>query len=554
MRNLLLSEFLTDRARAVVTLTAVAFAALAATACTSEIEAGRRRSTQASSDDGPSGGRSGSPTLAGPVDPLALRPAFTERLGQLTTTALSPAPAGMQGTDLGVSFLRDDKLVFLFGDTLSQDPALRDVDTVAFAPLALPAKGVPQLTWSPAKLALPGIALGTMNVPVEGVPVGDDTYVFFATRYDATSNVYGASTLARAKGTAFESLEIVHDVPSTHFVNVSVVVDGADAYVYGSGRDYRASAVHLAKVPLANIGDRAAWRYRDATGAFVDGEANAAPIIDAKCVGELSVRKHPTLALYVLAYNCLEPRGVWLHLAATPAGPWTPAGNIFEAGEGYGRFMHSNETVAGYDDGLSGAGAENDWGGEYAPYFVPSWFTSDGNAIGLVYVLSSWNPYQVHVMRTWLAPPGEKRARPERGVGLPKATLVNGDFATGDLSGWQAQGDAFVTFQSADGVWRMTTFTPDKGDAATGTLSQSFTVDAATSELSFSLHGGDGRVTLRHGDDIVRSSHGRRSNESTETLVRWNIEEYRGETLRVVIEDDLAAAWGFVGARGFTLK
>lgn len=33
--------------------------------------------------------------------------------------------------------------------------------------------------------------------------------------------------------------------------------------------------------------------------------------------------------------------------------------------------------------------------------------------------------------------------------------------------------------------------------------------------------------------------------------MRWRLEEYRGEKLRLLIDDDLAGVWGFVGAHGF---
>lgn len=472
------------------------------------------------------------PKPAAPVDLLALRPAYTEHLGQLTTTALSPPPPGMVGTDLGASFARDGKAIFLFGDTASADPALRDVDFAATAPLAMPASGLPPLTWL-GRLAPPGIALGPMNVPVEGVANGDDTYVFFAAGFEATTGVYSRSVLAKTRATAFDALTVVHDEPAGDFANVSVIVEDDEAFVFGSSGRYRQSGIRLARVPVAQLGDRAAWK--------VDPK----PVVPADCVGELSARKHPTLPLYLLAYNCESPRGVWLHLAKSPAGPWREAGKLFDPKDGYGRFIHAKESTVGHDDGLAEPAREEDWGGEYGPYFVPSWFSRDGNALGLVYVLSSWNPYQVHLVRTWLAPEGKAPRRLARGAGLPKATLSEG--------AWVSTGDAFVTFVGSDGKERLTTYT-SKGDAAVGTRAQTFVVDAATHELTFWIHGGDGRVVLLRDGDVVRSSRGLRTLASSERLVHWNLEEYQGETLRLVIEDDLTGPWGYVGVRDFVLQ
>jgi hypothetical protein len=493
------------------------------------------------------------------ADPMTLVPAYTEYLGRLTGTNQNPLPSGMDGTDLGASFVRDGKLTFVFGDTLTQVGALKDVDTFAFADPVFPKAGIPSLAWgttgaSPTPLRLPGVALGAYEVPVDGFAVGDTTYLFFATKFDIAANRYGSSTLAKANKLSLGSLQVVHEVPSLHFVNVSVLVEGNDAFIYGAGKEYRESAIYLAKVPLAQIGDRSAWRYRDAAGVYVANEAAAAPVFAGpSCVGELSVKKDPSHALWVMTYGCgAEPRGVQLHVAASPEGPWSKAMRVFGPDDGYEKVMHAKESVVGHDDGLAPPGNEDDWGGEYGPYLVPSWFVQEGDAIGITYTLSSWVPYQVHLVRTWLVPQGSTKTKPNPGVGKPKTTLVNPSFATGDFSGWQVTGDAFVVFP-LNGTNAVTSYTPAKGDATVGKLAQSFVVDATTSELDFKIHGGDGRVTLWRGNEVIRSSRARRNND-VETEVHWNISNYRGETLRVVIEDDLTSSWGFVSARDFTLK
>lgn len=52
----------------------------------------------------------------------------------------------------------------------------------------------------------------------------------------------------------------------------------------------------------------------------------------------------------------------------------------------------------------------------------------------------------------------------------------------------------------------------------------------------------------------MRSPRARRTAEGTETTVKWNIVDLRGETVTLVVEDDLTGAWGFVGARDFALQ
>src|SRR2546430_12277672 len=54
-----------------------------------------------------------------------LRKAYTEHLGQLTSTSFNPIrQMGITGTDLGASFVEPTagRLVFLFGDSWTTDP------------------------------------------------------------------------------------------------------------------------------------------------------------------------------------------------------------------------------------------------------------------------------------------------------------------------------------------------------------------------------------------------------------------------------------------------
>ena len=139
---------------------------------------------------------------------------------------------------------------------------------------------------------------------------------------------------------------------------------------------------------------------------------------------------------------------------------------------------------------------------------------------------------------------------PPKGVGLPPAALANGDFSTGDLQGWQSSGDSFAVFQGTDSRWRLTTYVPPNGDAVVGALWQEFVVDAKTHELRFGVSGGDATVRLYRGNEVVRTSRGRRDN-SVETPVHWLLDDLHGETVRLAIEDRSTGAWGFVTTTGF---
>lgn len=474
---------------------------------------------------------------------------YTEVLGRLIGTPSSPLPSGVVGLAQGVTFPASGKLVALFGDSFEQYD-----DLVGFAPLAFPSSGLPSISWAPSPLRVPSIDLGRGNVPVEGLSVGDKTYAFFATGWDEATRRYTGSALAHTTG---DLASLALDFASTtgKFVHVSVVQDAGTAWIYGSGADFRRSPIHLAKVSVDALGDRSKWSYFS-QGAFLADESAARPLIDHGCVGELSVRKHPRLGLYVMAYQCSVPRGVLVRLARSPTGPWSAAINVMDGTRvdgGSGRTTHAAPATVGYDDGLSDGRTRSDEAGiEYGPYLVPEWFdavTTPERTFAIVYTMSTLNPYTVWLMRTVLGEPGTVAMPPVRGVGLPKATIVNGDFKSG-LNGWTETGDIRV-YVGSDGKRRVTTSGQFSGDSATGTLSQELTIDATSSRLEFLIHGGDGNVKLLRGTEVVRQSWGRRSNNDSKVV--WDLQDLRGEKVKIVIEDNLTGAWGFVGATEFTL-
>jgi hypothetical protein len=520
------------------------------------------------------------PAPAPAAPPARLRKQWTEHLGRLTNTPVNDCAAlAIRGTDLGASFARDGKIAFLFGDSWTTDGANWDDDSAATTPLAPLAPGaLPRLSWlrdpaSPARflpIRVPGVRLGGMCVPVEGVPVGPLTYIFCSAGWDPAAGRHRTSVLAHASGLDLDALVLDHAVASDRFLNVSVVVDGTIAWIFGTG-PYRASPVYLAGADVATLALRASWRYFAglAGGApqWAASEQAAVALSPSADVGEISVRRHPTLGLYLMAYNSGSPRGIHLRTAPAPWGPWSdPPEVIFAPGiaedGGYEHFMHADERVALHDDGLSEPGREQEWGGEYGPYLVPEWF-EDGPVPGswtIVYTLSSWNPYAVHLMRTMLAAPGVAVPPPARGAGLARARIADADFSIDPYdpaSGWRSTGDRFARFYGAFGTpeWRLTTYGA-AGDATRGTLFQDFAVDAGTSELRFRVHGGHAAVKLlrlSQGGEVVRASRGRNDN-ARETPVVWQLADFRGETVRLVIEDDLSEPWGFVSVSGFELR
>jgi hypothetical protein len=53
---------------------------------------------------------------------------------------------------------------------------------------------------------------------------------------------------------------------------------------------------------------------------------------------------------------------------------------------------------------------------------------------------------------------------------------------------------------------------------------------------------------------VLRIVH-RRDTNDPEQPVEWNLEDYRGDTVRLMVEDaNSTGPWGFIGVSGFTLQ
>jgi hypothetical protein len=244
---------------------------------------------------------------------------------------------------------------------------------------------------------------------VEGVPLGDDTYIFFHIRYSDTSY---SSVLAHAVNNDFAHLKFDHEAKGSKLRSVSTLTIGNELWIYGAGK-YRQSPVYLARADLGTLADRTTWRYYNAPDSYLLGENNANPLPlvgsdKEKCVGEISVRKHPSRELYFMAYNCDNtlnadrPHHIRVRASRHPEGPWSEPLTILDVGAGDHTFVHKAPRSGETDDGLGEPTREGD-GDMYGPYMIPAWFTDPApGEVEIAYTLSSWNPYQVHLLRTRL--------------------------------------------------------------------------------------------------------------------------------------------------------
>jgi hypothetical protein len=341
----------------------------------------------------------------------------------------------MFGTDLGASFEHNNRLWFLFGDTVSavgyNDLRPEAGDSIAFSTDPNPDGGV-HLTFLTAPdghylspRVQPAIPQGAFNVPVDGFSANGQMYVYFTTDADLSAPGgirMGRSVLTRLTDEGRLLFTILYTLSTFRdggkFINVSTdIVDnarfpglpsstGSGLIVFGSGA-YRASDAYLAYMPLSDIEDRGAVRYY-AGGVnqptWSDLEADAVPLFDQPQIGEISVVWESAIDGWLMLYNAADPRGINLRVAPAPWGPWSPPTVAFDpwCDSGYAHFIHANWRDNGRADSVHDPNREYEWGGEYGPYLIPRFTTRDHADVVIYFVMSTWNPYNTVLMRSKL--------------------------------------------------------------------------------------------------------------------------------------------------------
>jgi hypothetical protein len=225
----------------------------------------------------------------------------------------------------------------------------------------------------------------------------------------SAKKVMGRSVLAASHddGRTFKQL---YELSRTKFINVSFspatgLLAGGWLYIYGSG-DYRKSSVCLARVRFADIVHRDKLQYfageRKGEPRWSAKETDAVPLFRHDCIGEFSVKYLEPVNRFVMLYNADNPRGITMRSAEAPWGPWSRGTVIFEPGRdnGYGHFMHISAKFKKNADALSDPKEEDTWGGEYGPYLMARFTTGSMGRCRIYYTMSTWNPYQVVVMRS----------------------------------------------------------------------------------------------------------------------------------------------------------
>ncbi len=334
---------------------------------------------------------------------------------------------GIEGTDLGNSFEHGGRVYFLFGDTVGR--LRRALDTIATTDAADPESGVrldflksgsDYLTIQP-----PGISMGAFEVPVAGISLGGQMYVAVSTNHSEDRSTDRSVLTKFTPPANFQPLRTISQLPEGRFVKMSLHIEpgtiaglppgGPFILVWGTGA-YRKSDAYLSIVPAAQFESGQGTRYFagfDAGSAPIwsEKESDARAIVQNGTMGDLSVTWCKDLGLWLMTYDSREPapRGILFSYSRTPWGPWSEPQIIFNAlrDGAVGKFIHNPQ--ANPDDGLAGpvigkgqANPQAVHGGAYAPYVVERWTKVQASELSAYYVLSTWNPYVVILMKSRL--------------------------------------------------------------------------------------------------------------------------------------------------------
>ncbi|MYL21524.1 hypothetical protein GLW04_16590 [Halobacillus litoralis] len=153
-------------------------------------------------------------------------------------------------------------------------------------------------------------------------------------------------------------------------------------------------------------------------------------------------------------------------------------------------------------------------------------------------------------------------------------TLINGDFETGDLTGWTSvEGEAFtdqsITDQTDWGwggpfnhnggyhLWGAL----GKGDDQTGVLHSNVFTLSGTGEISFLIGGGNNPDELyvalvRASDDkeLIKASNEKWEDSEAYHEVMWDASDYRGEEVYLKIVDRATGGWGHINVDHFQVN
>jgi Domain of unknown function (DUF4185) len=319
---------------------------------------------------------------------------------------------------------------------VNQSEEENDLDSIAFSTDLNADNGLDLTFYIQPPIIRNGISQRAFEVPLDGVSVNNNMFVFFSTDHRKIGNypLMGRSVLTRSENDGYH-FDFLYEFSRDKFINVSIEratltplqaavtglgVEAEVLWIWGSGR-YRSSDIYLAVMPLAGLEKKKGVRYF--SGSFKQPkwsvhETDATSLFCSGNVGELSVRWNQFLGRYLALYNSEVRHVILMHSAPDPWGPWSVDPivvfdpNFTEndldpcSAAGFGRFIHRdwNHSVCDHvQDDMFESGSLRDYeqGDVYGPYQVTPFSTAvEGGGTRIYFTMSTWNPYQVMLMTT----------------------------------------------------------------------------------------------------------------------------------------------------------
>jgi hypothetical protein len=368
---------------------------------------------------------------------------------RLTTTSRTVSQCNVAGCDLGSSFEHQGKLLFLFGDTISNDPSMpwstssaplaryRCGDCFGWSMTTDPEAGLLVNLYasnggSPLFVQPPGVDMGCDDVPNAGISLNGRIYLVCNTGSDTTnkSNPHenDSSILAGfdESSQTFTTGRRISAMPDGHFIITALHEDptasdfaSPTVLMFGLGA-YRATNVYLAAIPSARFESGAGTQYftglSQGQPGWSDKESDAVPVVsdvvNPPTIGNVSVIYSSDLQLWLMTFDggrgSDAANGIYFCYSPAPWGPWSTPQLIFNAArdKGIGAFISNYDprqpNVPGVPAGptIGDNNILHTRGGNYAPYMIERFTRFADDTLTIYYTMSTWNPYTVVKMRS----------------------------------------------------------------------------------------------------------------------------------------------------------
>lgn len=111
------------------------------------------------------------------------------------------------------------------------------------------------------------------------------------------------------------------------------VLEGDMLYNYGGKGQFLSTLMHVARVPLADVLDKSAWRYYAGNGVWSADPSQVKSVYTGGAAGD-NIFYSSELGMYVTIYQPFLDNTVYYRVAYRPEGPWSEQTPIFTAEQG----------------------------------------------------------------------------------------------------------------------------------------------------------------------------------------------------------------------------